>query len=183
MKETELLNCWIEKLQRTMILTTPRNGNGHQVFLNQENALGLLSERAGGVVYVHKSIKIVVRVIQNSFCSQKVPVRVSSYNSSEGIRYMETISKAFHRNYTVRICNLLYSNALELQNRSWITHGLRLGMVHNPDEMPNHRVNVNCLSTVPIDGLLNDNGHEFSKKAQRLRHSRKIITGREVFLG
>ena len=76
-----------------MVLTTPINGNVHQVFLNQQNALGLHGERAGGVLYVHKCAEVVVRVIENWFCTEDVPVRVSSDNSLEGIRYMDPISK------------------------------------------------------------------------------------------
>ena len=54
--------------QRAMILTTPINGNSLQHFLNQQNALALHAERAGGVIYDHKCAKVVVRVI-NSFCT------------------------------------------------------------------------------------------------------------------
>ena len=50
LKETELLNCLIEKHQRAMILATPINGNEHQVFLCQQNALGLHAERAEEVL-------------------------------------------------------------------------------------------------------------------------------------
>ena len=56
-------------MQRAMILTTPINGNSLQLFLNQQNALALHAERAGGVIYDHKCAKVVVRVI-NSFCTE-----------------------------------------------------------------------------------------------------------------
>ena len=45
------------------------------------------------------------------------------------------------------------------------------------------RVNVNWSTLAPIEGIFNDKDLELSKRAQRLRHSRKTITGREVFLG
>ena len=61
-KPIELLNCHIEKLQRGTILITPINENSYQVFLNQQNALGLYAERLGGVFCVHKIAKSVVRV-------------------------------------------------------------------------------------------------------------------------
>ena len=80
-KEIELLNYRIEKLQRAMILTTSINGKANQVFLNQQNALRLHAERAGGVLIVHKGAKVVVRNIESSFCTEDVPVRVSSDNS------------------------------------------------------------------------------------------------------
>ena len=48
--------------------------------------------------------------------------------------------------------------------------------------MPNYRVNVNWSTSAPMEGFFNDKDLELSKKAQRLRHSRKTITGREVFL-
>ena len=50
LKKKELLNCRIEKLHRAMTLTPPINGNSHQIFLNQRNALGTNSERAGGIL-------------------------------------------------------------------------------------------------------------------------------------
>ena len=46
LKQIELLNFHIETLHRAMILTTPINGNSHQNFLNQQNALGTHAERA-----------------------------------------------------------------------------------------------------------------------------------------
>ena len=49
--------------------------------------------------------------------------------------------------------------------------------------MPNHRVNVNWSTSAPMEGFFNDKELELSKRAQRLRHLRKTITGREVFLG
>ena len=41
-----------------MILTTQINGNSHQVFVNQQNAMGLHSKREGGVTYVHSALKL-----------------------------------------------------------------------------------------------------------------------------
>ena len=49
--------------------------------------------------------------------------------------------------------------------------------------MANYRVNVNWSFSAPMEAFFNDKNHELSKRAQRLRHSRKTITGREVFLG
>ena len=46
LKQIELLICHIEKLHRATILTTTINGNSHQIFLNQQNALGTHEERA-----------------------------------------------------------------------------------------------------------------------------------------
>ena len=105
LNEIELLNCHIEKRQRATILTTSKNGNAYKVFINQQNALGLHTQRAGGVLYVHKCTKVVVRVIHNSFCTGEVQVGVSSDNSSEGIGYMDPISKVFYRNFTITNCN------------------------------------------------------------------------------
>ena len=166
-----------------MILTTTINGNSHQVFLNQQNALVLHAERARGSLYVHKCAKVVVRVIENSFCTQELPVRFSSDNSSEWLRYMDLISKVFYRNFTKMNCNPLYPNAHESQNGSWVTLGRPLELIYKPNEMPNCRVNVNRSSTAPMEWLFNDDDLELSKTTQSLRHSRKTITGREVFLG
>ena len=183
LKQTELLNCHIETLHRAMILTTPINGNSHQIFLNQQDALGTHAERAGGILYVHRCAKVIVHVVENQFCTEEVPIRVSSDNSSEEIRYMEPNSRVFYRNFTLINCNPMYPNAVELQNGSWITYGRRIQLIDKPNDMPNSRVNVNWSTSAPMEGFFNDKDLELSKRAQRLRHSRKTITGREVFLG
>ena len=77
----------------------------------------------------------------------------------------------------------MYPNALELQNGSWITYGRGIQLIEKPNDMPNVRVNVNLSTSAPMEGFFNDKDLELSKRAQRLRHSRKTITGREVFLG
>ena len=59
-----------------MILTTPINGNANQVFLNQQNALGFHADKTRGVLYVSMCAKVVVRVMENSFCTKEIPVRV-----------------------------------------------------------------------------------------------------------
>ena len=134
LKDIELLNCHVEKHQIAMILTIPINGNAHQVFLNQQNALGLHAKKEGEKLYIHKCAKIVVRVIENYFGFKEILVRVSSENSSEGIRYMDHISKVFYRYFAITNCNPLYPNALELQNVPWITYGQQLGLVDKPDK-------------------------------------------------
>ena len=125
LKQIELLNCHIEKLHRAMILTTSINGNSHQIFLSQQNALGKRAERAGGILYVHRCAKVIVHVVENQFCTEEVPVRVFSDNTSEVIIYMDPISRVLYRNFTLINCNAMYPNALELQNGSWITYGRR----------------------------------------------------------
>ena len=112
LKQIELLNCDIETLHRAMILTTPINGKSHQIFVNQQNSLGTHAKRAGETLYVHKCAKVIVHVVENQFCTGEVPIRVSSDNSSEGIRYMDPISRVFYRNFTLINCNPMYSNAL-----------------------------------------------------------------------
>ena len=77
----------------------------------------------------------------------------------------------------------MYPYALELQIGSWITYGRRIQLIDKPNDMPNYRVNVNWSTSAPMEGFFNDKDLELSKKAQRLRHSRKTITGTEVFLG
>ena len=105
LKQIELLNCHIEELHRAMILTTSFNGNSHQVFLSQQNALGTHAERAGGILYVHRCAKVIVHVVENQFCTEEVPVRVFSDNTSEVIRYMDPIFRVFYRNFTLINCN------------------------------------------------------------------------------
>ena len=183
LKQIELLNCYIETLHRAIILTTPIKGNSHQIFLNQQNALGTQARRAGGINYVHRCAKVILHVVENQFCTEEVPIRVSSDNSSEGYRYMDPISRVFYRNFTLINCNPMYPNAFELQNGSWTTYGRRIQLIDKPKEMPNYRVNVNWSTSAPMEGFFNDKDLELSKRAQRLRHSRKTLTRREVFLG
>ena len=76
----------------------------------------------------------------------------------------------------------MYPTALELQDGSWITHDRLLELIDKPDEMPNQILSANWSSTAAMEGLFNYDHLDFSKTAQRLRHSRKK-TGREVFLG
>ena len=178
-----LLNCHIETLHRAMILPTPINGNSPQIFLNQQNALGSHAERAGKILYVHRCAKVIVHVVENQFCTEEVPIRLSSYNSSEGIRYMDPISRVFYRNFTLINCNPMYPGALELQNGSWITYGRRKQLIDNHNDMHNYRVNVKWSTSAPMKVFFNDKDLELSKRAQRLRHTRNTITGREVFLG
>ena len=111
------MNCHIENIQRAMILNKTNNGNAHQVFTSK-NTLGLHAKRTRVVLYVHKCVKVVVRVRENSFCTEQMTVRVSSDNSSEGIRYMDTNSKVLWK-FIIASSNPLYPNALELQNGSW----------------------------------------------------------------
>ena len=77
----------------------------------------------------------------------------------------------------------MYPNALELQNGPWITYGRRIQLIDKTNDMPNYRVKVNWSTYAPKEGFFNDKDLELSKRAQRLRHLRKTITGREVFLG
>ena len=93
---------------------------------------------------------------------------------------MDPISSMFYRNFTITNGNSVYPNALELQIGSWITYGLRLELIDKADDMPNHRVNVNCSSTAPMEGLSNDDGLEFSKTAQSLRLLGETVTGSET---
>ena len=74
-------------MHRAMILTTLINGNLHHIFLNQQNALHTLAERAGAILYVPRCAKVIVQVVENQICIEEVTIRVSSDNSSEGIRY------------------------------------------------------------------------------------------------
>ena len=101
-----------------MILTTPINGTCTKFpFINKT-----LWEYTRGVLYVHKCSKVIVRVIENRFCKERVPVRLSSENISEGLRYMDPISKLFYGFIKTTNCDPLYQNALELQKESRITY-------------------------------------------------------------
>ena len=75
LKEIEIFNCHIEALHRAMILTTLINGNSHQIFLNQENALGTHAKRAGGILYVQRCAKVIAHVVETQFCTEELPIR------------------------------------------------------------------------------------------------------------
>ena len=77
LKQIELLNCHKETLHRAMILTTPINGNSHQIFLSQQNAVGTHAEKAVGILYVHRCAKVIVHVVENQFCTKEVPNRTN----------------------------------------------------------------------------------------------------------
>ena len=77
----------------------------------------------------------------------------------------------------------MYPNAIELQNGSWITYSRRIQLIDKPNDMPNSTVNVNWSTYAPMEAFFNDKNRELNKRVQRLRYSRKTITGREVFLG
>ena len=71
----------------------------HTKSSHQRNARGLHAKRARGVLYVHKCVKVVVRVRKISFFTEQMTVGVSSDNSSEGIRYMDPNSKVLWKFY------------------------------------------------------------------------------------
>ena len=77
----------------------------------------------------------------------------------------------------------MYPNAIKLQNGSWITYGRPILLIEKPNDIANYRVNVNWSTSTPMEGFFNDKDLELFKRDQRLRPSRKMITGREVFLG
>ena len=111
------------------------------------------AERVGGIIYVHRCAKVIVHVVENQFCTEEVPIRMSSDNTSEVIRYMEPISRVFYRNFTLINCNPMYPNALEFRNGSWITYGRRIQLIEKPNDMRNYRVNVNWSTLAPMDGF------------------------------
>ena len=82
LKQIELLNCHIKTLHRALILTKPITGNSHQIYFNQQNALGTHSERAGGILYVHRCIKVIVHVVENQFSFPMYPNALELQNGS-----------------------------------------------------------------------------------------------------
>ena len=136
-----------------MISTTPINGKSHQIFLDQQNALGTPAEKAEGILilYVGSCAKVIVHVVKNQFFTEEVPIRVSSDNISEGIRYLDPISRVFNRHFTLINCNPMYPNALELQNGLWITNGRQIQLIDKPNDMLTYRVNVNWSTSAPME--------------------------------
>ena len=77
--------------------------------------VGVHVERAGAVVHLHRCAKMEVMVIENTFCTEEVPVRLGGGGNSV-IRYMHPITRVFYTNYTVTECNPIYPNLLKLAN-------------------------------------------------------------------
>ena len=115
------------------------------------------------MLYVHRCAKVIVHVVEYQFCTKEVTIRVSSNNSSEGIRYMDPIFRVFYRNFTLINCNPMYPNALELQNGSWITYGRQIQLIDKPKNMPKYRVNVNWSTSAPIEGFFKDKDLELTR--------------------
>ena len=77
----------------------------------------------------------------------------------------------------------MYLNALELQNGSWITCSRQIQLIDKANDMPNYRVNVNWSTCAQIEVFFNDKDLELSKRAQRLKHSKKNYYRKKSFPG
>ena len=62
-------------------------------------------ERAGSVLYVHKSAKMVATVIRLPLCTEAVPVSIGGQTSS--IRHMNPLTEILYLTYTLAELNLL----------------------------------------------------------------------------
>ena len=134
---------------------------------------------------MHHCAKIIVELTALNYCTEEVPIIVTQKDNQSFLRYMNPISKFFYRNFTLVKCNPLFPNVFQLGNGSWIAFGQNLTIVEKPQvlsylEEPKREVPI--FKEV-FDGLFTEKLLEESRLAQLYRHSRRTITGREVFLG
>ena len=87
--------------------------------------VGVLVERAGELVYLHRCATMNVIVIENTFCTEVVPVRLGRDGNSVE-RYMHLITRYLYTNYTMTECNPIYPNLLKLANSTCVTYGKRI---------------------------------------------------------
>ena len=161
------------------------NGDSHSLFIGKEGFIGLHAEPAGAIIYVHHCAKIIVELTALNSCTEEVPIIVTQNDNQSFVRYMNPIFKVFYRNFTLIKCNPLFPNVFQLGNGSWIAFGQNLTIVEKPEvlsylEEPKREVPI--FEEV-FNGSFTEKQLEESQLAQMYRHSRRTITGREVFLG
>ena len=76
----------------------------------------------------------------------------------------------------------MFPNVFQLVNRSWTVFGQILTIVEKPQVLRGPKSKIPICKKV-FDGLFTEKHLEECRLAQMYRHSRKTITGREVFLG
>ena len=182
----------MNKIYRQNVLALMGIGDSHSLFIGKEGVIGLHEESAGAIIFVHHCAKVIVELTALNCCTEEVPIIVTQNDNQSFVRYMNPISNVFYRNFTLIKSNLLFPNVFQLGNGSWIAFGQILKIVEKPQvlsylEEPKREVPI--FKEV-FDGLFTEKQLEDSRLAERhsrrhslYRHSRRTITGREVFLG
>ena len=98
---------------------------------------------------------------------------------------MDPISRVVYRNYTLTLCNENYPNAFELGDGSWVSYRKQLKLIRALKSIREACEQYATLSSFVfrVGGRFTDKDLRDSQFSQLMKHSRKTITGREVFLG
>ena len=113
--KTRMLQCEIQRLRIQTMIEISKNVVSPSVTLFKPRTH---VERAGSVLYVHKTTKIVTTTTKLIFCTEKVPVLLQGQNFSS-IRHLEPLTKTLYHNYTIATCNPLYPNVVKLEDGSF----------------------------------------------------------------
>ena len=113
-----------------------------------------------------------------------MPIIVRQNDNQSYVRYINPISKAFSRNFTLIKCNSLFPNIFQLGNGSWIAFAQNFTKVEKPQvlshlEEPKREVPI--FKDV-FDSFFTEKQLQKNQLAQMYRHSRRTITEREGFL-
>ena len=126
LEETE--DIWVEIDVQKCKVDHPREQLKLSLISNMESVvLGVEAvvvhvKRACGLVYLHRCAKMEVIVIENTFCTEEVPVRLGRDGIS-ALKYTHPITRVFYTSFTMTEYNSIYPNVLKLANGTWITYG------------------------------------------------------------
>ena len=139
------------------------------------------SEKVGDFLHIHQFAKIQVKFANLSFCTEELPLEVGIESH---IRFMDRISGVIDCNNTLTLCKNFSLNAFELGNGSWVSYAKKIEVdpylkkIRGTGEQ-------NALSSFDISdgGLYTEKDLRDSQLSQLMKHTRKTITCRGVFVG
>ena len=133
-------------------------------------------------MYIHHFLKIQVNFANVLFCTEEVLVGVTSVINESHLSFLDPISRVIFRNYALTLCNGIYPKVFELGNGSWMSYAKPLKLILTPNRIKTTGENYERFSShnLAAKGLLTN--LRDSKLSKVMKHSRKTITGREVFL-
>ena len=92
-------------------------------------------EIAGDICYIHRCAKIQFTFANIPFCTEKLPVEVTSVSSEShlSLRFMEPTRIVIYHNYTLLMCRRVYPNAFEIgKGGSWVSYAEQLELIPTP---------------------------------------------------
>ena len=112
--EMSNLRCRVNKNYRQKVLALMGDGDSHSLFIGKEVVIGLHTESAGAIIYVHHCAKIIVEKTALNYCTEEMPIIVRQNHIQSYVRYLNPISKVLYRKilrlYSATHCSLMYSN-------------------------------------------------------------------------